>query len=171
MTEAPLDVYRSYDAPAAPPNEKQETMLAAERMDEQQIVESMKGRMIEKLFHEIEQRRPDGVIIKIPVLAWAGVKYFALQLGHMTVEKVELNETEDKYRATAWAYDKKRDIRVMGAAEQSKMMKLRDGSKIPDEFALAKVVSKSQRNALKALIPETLISEAFQQWKNRKPST
>ena len=166
MTEAPLEAFRSYDAP---PEEKQELMVTAERLDEQQIVESMKGRMIERLFHEIEQHRSDGVTIKIPVLAWAGVKYFALQLGHMTVEKVELSETDEKYRATAWAYDKKRDIRVMGAAEQSKTMKLRDGSRIPDEFALAKVVSKSQRNALRSLIPETLISEAFQQWKNRKP--
>jgi len=85
----------------------------------------------------------------------------------MTIESVQLSETEEKHRAVAWAYDKVRDVRIMGAAEQSKFMTLKDGSKVPDEFALPKVVSKCQRNALRALIPETLIVEAYRAWKNR----
>ena len=48
------------------------------------------------------------------------------------------------------------------------MFKPIEGEAYPDEFALAKAVSKAQRNALRNLIPEPLISEAYRQAKQSK---
>ena len=90
-----------------------------------------------------------------------------MQQGHISVEEVKISETEAGYQAIAWAKDKKRDVRVLGAATQSKSFRAKDGSSYPDEFALAKVVSKSQRNALRNLIPEPLVSEAYRVWRDQ----
>lgn len=125
-----------------------------DRLDEEQILQELKGRTIDKLFYEIKGQGP--------ALSWAGVKYFAIQLGHMEIESCEVKENEEFYQATAWARDKSRDLRVMGAAEQ---LKISPYDKKRDAFALAKVVSKAQRNAFRNLIPETMISEAFKLWK------
>jgi hypothetical protein len=132
-----------------------------ERRDEAQIVEDLHGKAIDKLFYEFTQSGRE-----IVALSWAGVKYFALQLGHISVEEVKIEEGRDSYKAIAWAFSKDRDLRVMGAAEQSKMLAF--GNKNRDEFALAKVVSKAQRNALRNLLPETMISEAYKTWKAQR---
>lgn len=157
MAEKPLENFQTFAAPTA---ENHEATTQIERLDEHQILESLKGRSVDKLFHEFEVRGT-----KVVALSWAGVKYFALQLKNITVEEVKLTESDEAYRAIAWAKDLTRNVRIMGAAEQSRRMKLRDGSLVPDEFALAKVISKSQRNALRNLIPETIIAEAYQTWK------
>ena len=148
---------------SAPIGQEEEVIKEIERMDENLIVETLKGRSMEKLFHEFPIRGTTVV-----QLSWAGVKYFTLQLKGLKVEEVKITETDEKYRAVAWAYDKVRDTRVMGAAEQSKTYKSKDGTTYPDEFALAKVVSKAQRNALKNLIPETMISQAYVLWKDKQ---
>ncbi len=140
------------------PVEAQEQLSQLDRLDETLIVDELRGRIVDRLFHEIDGRGQ---------LSWPGVKWFALKQGHLTIDQVQLNETEDHYRATAWARDKVRDVRLMGAAQQSKWLTRRDGSKVLDEFSLPKAVSKAQRNALRALLPETLIAEAYVAWKNR----
>jgi hypothetical protein len=137
-------------------------LKAWEGRDEASIVAEVRGQAVDKLFHEMNIRGQQQIQI-----SWPGVKWIALKQGHLTVESVQLSETDEKYRAIAWANDKLRGVRMAGAAEQSKFMTLKDGSKVPDEFALPKVVSKSQRNALRALIPETLIVETYKAWKNR----
>ena len=144
-----------YKAPAT-----LEDFQAVERMDESQIMEELQGKQIDKLFYEFTQGNR-----QVIALSWAGVKYFAIQLGHIQVQEVKLDETEDSYRVIAWAYDKTKDLRVMGAAEQSKFLAW--DTKKKDEFALAKAVSKGQRNALRNLIPETMISSAYAEWKLR----
>lgn len=141
--------------------EKIEDFIEIDRRDEAQILEELHGKAIEALFYEFTQSGR-----QVVALSWAGVKYFTLQLGHVSIEEVKLDEGADSYKAIAWAYSKDRDLRVMGAAEQSKTLPY--GDKKKDEFALAKVVSKCQRNALRNLLPETLISEAYKTWKERK---
>jgi hypothetical protein len=149
-------------SPPKDPDLVRSELQAFERDDERAIVAEVRGQAVDKFFHEISVRGQTQVVI-----SWAGIKWIALREGHMTVESIQLSETPEKYRAIAWAYDKVRDVRMMGASEQSKTMLLKDGSRVPDEFALPKAVSKSQRNALRALIPETLIVEAYRAWKNR----
>lgn len=142
------------------PPSRIEDFKEIERRDEEQILADLHGKAIDKLFYEFTQSGREVV-----ALSWSGVKYFALQLGHITVEEVKLDETSESYKAIAWAYSKDRDLRVMGAAEQSKFLSY--GDKKKDEFALAKCVSKAQRNALRNLLPETMISGAYKEWKNR----
>jgi hypothetical protein len=148
--------------PPKDPIEALSELHSLEERDEAAMIADLQGRAIDKLFYEINLRGQLQV-----TLSWPGVKYFTLGQGHISIEQVQLSETPEKYRAIAWALDKQRDVRVMGAAEQSKLMSLKDGTKVPDEFALPKVVSKAQRNALRSLIPETLIAEAYKVWKNR----
>lgn len=141
-------------------------LKAWERLDEADIVKEIHGQTVDRFFHEMSIRGQQQIQI-----SWQGVKWLALKEGHLTVESVQLSETDDKYRAVAWGYDKVRDVRMMGASEQSKTMLLKDGTRISDEFALAKCTSKAQRNALRALLPETLIVEAYKAWKNRETPT
>jgi hypothetical protein len=155
---APFIVYM----PPKDPIEAIAELRAIEKHDEAAIIADLQGRAIDRLFYELSLRGQLQV-----ALSWPGVKYFTLGQGHISIEQVQLSETTEKLRAIAWALDKQRDVRVMGAAEQSKLMTLKDGTKVPDEFALPKVVSKAQRNALRSLIPETLIAEAYKAWKNR----
>jgi hypothetical protein len=148
--------------PPKDPIEAISELRTLEERDEAAIIADLQGRPIDKLFHELNLRGQLQV-----ALSWPGVKYFTLGQGHISIEQVQLSETPEKFRAIAWAVDKQRDVRVMGAAEQSKTMTLKEGKQIPDEFALPKVVSKAQRNALRSLIPETLIAEAYKTWKDR----
>jgi hypothetical protein len=141
---------KEYKAP-----ETLDDFKAVESLDEEQILMELQGKAIDKLFYDTG---------KMTALSWAGVKYFAIQLGHMQIQEVKLEESPESYKAIAWAYDKAHDLRVMGAAEQSKTTNWNNKLE-KDPFALAKVVSKAQRNALRNLIPETMISEAFKAWK------
>lgn len=140
---------------------KLEDFKEIERRDEAQILQDLHGKTIDALFYEFTQ---SGRLVV--ALSWAGVKYFTLQLGHVSIEEVKIDEGTDSYKAIAWAYSKERDLRVMGAAEQSKVEPWGNPPK-KDQFALAKVVSKAQRNALRNLLPETMIAEAYKQWKER----
>ncbi len=149
-------------SPPKDPVEALAELRVLEARDEAAMVAELQGRVYDKMFNEINIRGQLQVS-----LSWAGVKQLTLGQGHTTIEQVQLSETPEKYRAICWAVDKQRDVRVCGAAEQSKWLTLRDGTKVPDEFSLPKVVSKSQRNALRGLIPESLITEAFKLWKNR----
>ncbi len=54
--------------------------------------------------------------------------------------------------------------RWYGAAMQPLMIKTRDGRSLLDPFALPKAISKAQRNALRALLPEPLIQELINRW-------
>jgi hypothetical protein len=47
-------------------------------------------------------------------------------------------------------------------------MRLRDGGEAEDAFALQKAVGKAQRNAIRALIPEAVIAEAYRAWLERR---
>jgi len=162
MTSEPIKETPIIYSPPKDPVEALAELRVLEDRDEAAMVAELEGRVSDKMFNEINVRGQLQVS-----LSWPGVKQLTLGQGHTTIEQVQLSETPEKYRAICWALDKQRDVRVCGAAEQSKWMTLKDGTKVPDEFSLPKVVSKSQRNALRGLIPESLIVEAFKLWKNR----
>lgn len=135
-----------------------EDFKTLDRMDEEQILSELQGKTIDKLFYQL----PNGVT----ALSWAGVKYFTISRGNIYIDEVKLTEDEEYYRVVAWVRDVKMNVRMMGAAEQSK--KETWGKHERDQFALAKVVSKAQRNALRNLIPETIISAAFKEWMGKQ---
>lgn len=54
--------------------------------------------------------------------------------------------------------------RWFGAAQQPINMRRKDGVSVPDPFAVAKAVSKAQRNALRGLFPEPIVVELMELW-------
>src|SRR3989442_13586423 len=73
----------------APVDDERNLAETIEALDDAQIVESMKGRITEKLFYEITVRGQQQI-----GLSWSGVKFFTLQQGHISIEEVRIQETE-----------------------------------------------------------------------------
>ena len=136
---------------------------AMEAKDDQQILVEMKGdfkaEVLKQLFYSFESagRRVVG-------LSYKGVKQMAMRQGHIEVKELELKESEKAWTAICKARDKAKDLEVYGVAIQPKEIILRDGGRMPDNFALIKAVSKCQRNALRGLISEVVITEAYKRW-------
>ena len=146
-----------------PAAEGQALLQKVEAKDDEQILAEMRGdfesEILKQLFYSFEQagRRVVG-------LSYKGVKQMAIRQGHIEVKELELKESEKAWVAVCKARDKARDLEVYGASIQTKEMVLRDGSKVPDQFALTKAVSKAQRNALRGLISEVVITETYKRW-------
>jgi len=136
---------------------------AMDAKDDTQILAEMKGEfkaeVLKQLFYSFESggRRVVG-------LSYKGVKQMAMRQGHIKVKELELKETEKAWIATCKAKDKAKDLEVYGAAIQPKEITFRNGGKMPDPFAMSKAVSKAQRNALRGLISEVVITEAYKRW-------
>ena len=146
-----------------PAGEGQFLLQKVEAKDEEQILAEMRGdfesEVLKQLFYSFEHagRRVVG-------LSYKGVKQIVLKQGHIEVKELELKESEKAWVAVCKARDKARDLEVYGASIQAKEMVLRDGSKVPDQFAMVKAVSKAQRNAMRGLISEVLVTEAYKRW-------
>jgi hypothetical protein len=94
------------------------------------------------------------------------VKEAARLRGNIHVTRIEIEETKDGSMVIAKAevYDLQHNFKIWGVAQQRKMMRLRDGREVEDEFYLTKVVSKAIRNGLRACIPEGLAAELIARW-------
>ena len=123
-----------------------------ERRDEDQIVAEMKGDYLREFVYQFQSggRTVTGI-------SWAGIKEIAYKMGNIQVDLVDLKETDKSYVAIVKATDTLRNNSRLGASTQLKMMKRRDGSEEEDSFALQKAISKSQRNAIRPLIPEVMM--------------
>jgi len=152
---------RTVEIPAG--EEGQQLLLKMEERDEQQIIAELKGdfqsEVLRQYFYVFESGGR-----KIIGLSYKGVKQIALKQGNITLKDLELRETESGWIAVVKARHETRNLEVYGVAWQGKRMRLRDGSEVEDPFAIQKAVSKAQRNALRALIPETIIAEAYRAW-------
>lgn len=121
--------------------------------DDEQVLEEMRGKYLEEFVYSFETKEGR----KITGLSWAGTKEIVRSAGNIEVEDIKITETEKTYRVLAKARDTIRNVAMYGVAEQSKKMKLKDGTEIEDLHALSKCVSRAQRNALRVLIPELTI--------------
>jgi len=132
------------------------------RLDEEQIVAELEGRILDKYVFEIQRKD------KIEhCLTYAGIKTIIQKMGGVSITDVLLDETPTTYRAKAIVVDKKRDIQVIGVAEQSKFMITKNGRE-DDTFALQKCVSKAIRNAYRLIIPEFIATEIIKEWIKQK---
>jgi len=127
--------------------------LALDRMDDEQIVKSMRNGLIEEKFVYSFESRGD----KVVGLSAKGIETIAYSYGGIDVEVVD--KTDDScdgvngyYGVICKATDKLKDLALLGGAEQSKKSK---GKR--DTFALAKAVTKAQRNALRKILPTPLV--------------
>lgn len=136
-----------------------------DKLDEQQIVAELQGALLDQYVYSFKSGGREVV-----GLSWAGVKAVANKLGAVACDLLELRESDDAYICVMKAAAPDGTTRI-GAAEQSKMMKTRSGEK-SDPFALPKAVSKAQRNAIRALLPESLITEVVKMHQQqRKPAS
>jgi hypothetical protein len=147
-----------------PAGEGQVLIQKIEAKDEEQIVEELArtdfvSDVLSQYFYCFEHKGR-----KVVGLSYKGVKQLALRKGNIELKDLELREAKDGYIAIVKARDLERNLEVYGVAYQA--YNWPDGT--PDNFAVAKAVAKAQRNALRALIPETLITEAYKRWLERR---
>jgi len=129
-----------------------------ERRDEEQILAEIQGRVIEEMVYSF---RSGGRTVT--GLSWVGVKEIARRYGQVDVDLVEIRDTPEAWVAVVKARDRERGTGILGVSTQAKVMDTREGPR-PDPFALQKAMSKAQRNAIRALIPETFIKTVVQEW-------
>ena len=133
-----------------------------EMRDENQILDEIRGNVIQEFVYSfpVGNREVIG-------LSYAGVKQVALKMGSIDTECPIIDERDDSWIVKIKATDTRRNLSLWGVCMQSKMMKLRGGGSVVDDFALQKCVSKAERNALKKLMPERIIIEMIKQWKDK----
>jgi hypothetical protein len=167
----------------------------ADRLDEDQIIAELKGKVIEEYFYEI----PDKTTGKVTIgLSWAGTKWMAAKSadeGHpLSVEHVEIIESPDglTYRAIATVKDLNTGQKLQGVYEQDRLLRrgvwegkkkvgeeivmtpvFKNGAKIGEEqarnqFAYTLAGSKAQRNGLRHFMPEPTIIATYKAWKEKR---
>lgn len=136
-----------------------EVLAEFDRLDEEQILAEMQGDLLNVYVYSFQQ---DGQTVE--GLSWAGVKEAARNYGGIQVEPVTPLQVMDdpNERGKVWTCIVKAiDVRTassrMGAASQPTKMKKRDGTLRDNDFAMQVCLSKAQRNAIRALLPEELI--------------
>ena len=142
--------------------------LAIDILDELQIAEELRGRVIAQYFYEFESsgRTVTGI-------AYAGIKAIAREMGKrgeaIDIPEVTFDSGEDMKGPWIGCLAKAKNMRTnetrWGYASQALVMKLRSGGEMSDPFAKVKVLSKAQRNAIRAFIPELVIVEMYREWK------
>lgn len=138
-----------------------------DRRDEEMIMEEVRGELMEDdpnvWFYEVNV---GGKVVT--GISYAGMKELARRWQGVEVVDIRVLERDDAWVAKAKAWDKQRDVALWGASMQPKRMRMRDGSERDDPFALVKAVSKAQRNALRAILPEKMLVELYEEWKRRR---
>jgi len=139
---------------------EQDQFTELERRDEDQILAEIQGKVIDEMFYEFPM---DGHTVT--GLSWVGTKEIARKYGKIETEFVTLQDLGDQWMVVMKATDKQTGATLNGSSVQPKNITLRDKTEKPDKFAVQKAMSKAQRNAIRAVIPETYIIEVIKAWK------
>ncbi len=133
-----------------------EVFLVMEKRDEAQIVAALEGRYIEEFVYEFMQGGK-----KVVGLSWIGIQEASREYGGIQcpVDKMILEESDTEISVTLEAYDIKTGSIRIGHSTQPKKMRLTSGKYIDDAFAKQKAISKGQRNAIRPLLPQTLLKQ------------
>jgi len=138
-----------------------------DRRDEEQILAELEGKYLEEFVYQFHQGNRT-----VTGLSWAGIKEIAYRMGNINVDLERFEENETHFSIFVKATDSERGNTRLGVYSQPKTMKRRDGSEEPDQFALQKALSKAQRNAMRALMPEQMLKvwiSTFLGYKTGKP--
>lgn len=130
-----------------------------DQRDEEQILAEIKGAIIDQMFYSF---KVDGKTVT--GISWVGTKEIARRYGGISMDFVKMEETDTSYIAIVKATDTRQGTSLLGTAMQTKLMKVR-GVEKPDRFAYTKAVSKAQRNAIRAIIPERFLIEMYEFFK------
>lgn len=163
--------------PASDPATSQEVYRMFDQRDEAQITDALKGRFLDEYTYSFCRRHkwvdgkrpPECTCTDVVVgLSWLGVQEAAREYRgiHVPLEKMRKVETEDSIEVTLEAIDVKTDSSRIGIASQSKKMKLHSGQVMDDPFCAAKAMAKAQRNAIRPLLPVSLIKAWLEAHRN-----
>ena len=147
-----------------------------EMRDEEQIVATLQGRVSEEFLYEFCRRhkwqngvRPPECACKDLVvgISWFGIQEASRVYGgiQVPVEKAKARETPDEVEFMVEAIDSQTNSSRIGISSQPKNMTTRQGV-FRDAFATQKALSKAQRNAIKQLLPQTMLKEWIQKYRN-----
>jgi len=145
---------------------EQDQFTEMERRDEEQILAEIQGKVIDEMFYEFKMggRTVTGI-------SFVGTKEIARRYGKIETEFVTLQDLGDQWMSVFKATDKQTGTTLTGSSTILKIRVKRDGTEEPNTFAIQTVNSKAQRNAIRAVIPETYILEMIKAWKNRNKGT
>lgn len=161
---------------ATPPVQEEQVYELFERRDEEQIVATLQGRVTEEFLYEFCRRhkwhngvRPPECACKDLVvgISWFGIQEASRVYGgiQVPVEKAKARDTAEEVEFMVEAIDTQTNSSRIGVASQGKMMTTRQGV-LRDAFAVQKALSKAQRNAIKQLLPQTMLKEWIQKHRN-----
>ena len=144
------------------PKEDQSAFSLMEREDESQIEKEIRGSFLEKMVYSFQQGGRE-----VTGLSYIGIKEVARRQGHIKISDVQISETDTHFRVVCKATDEINKLEMMGVSSQPKLMTTKDRGQIPDEFALQKAMSKAQRNAIRAVIPESFIIACVEEFRKK----
>ena len=100
-------------------------------------------------------------------ISWFGIQEASRTYGRIQVpiEKAKARDTGDEIEFMVEAVDTQTNSSRIGISSQSKMMRTQQGA-VRDAFATQKALSKAQRNAIKQLLPQTMLKEWIQRHRN-----
>lgn len=132
-----------------------------EKFDDAAIIEIMTGQAIQEYVYSFKQGGQN-----VEGLTLAGINEAANRRGGIQVEDIQFQETENSWIAIVKAVDTVTASSRCGAFEQTKTI----GGK-EDPFAFTKAIHKAQRNAIKQLLPVTVIREVLNFYLKNKGKT
>jgi len=137
-----------------------------ERHEEELIIEEFKGRILNSFvyIYPIKDPNTGRVVDEKYYLTYVGIKTIIQRMGNVSIEDIVVKETDNTYVVKAIVRNIKNNVQVIGISEQSKTMRLKDGTVCRDEYALQKSVSKAIRNAYRLLIPEPVAQAIIDEW-------
>ncbi len=129
-----------------------------DQVDDQAIVEMMTGQSIQDYVYSFKQGGKT-----VEGLTLAGINEAANRRGGIQVDDVQYEERDHSWLVIAKATDTVTGSSRYGAYEQAKRMGNRD-----DPHAFTKAIHKAQRNAVKQLLPVTVIKEVLNYYLHRQ---
>jgi len=139
-----------------------------ERADEEQILAELMGNFLNEFVYEFEQQGR-----KITGLSLAGVRETVRYMNKNGIARISISDREPKVREEddwieVWVYAK--DELNGGGAWGIKRQQKKYVSGRLNEFAMEQALSKAQRNAQRALIPENYVKEMITKFKGQGKS-
>lgn len=134
-----------------------------ERKDEMQIIAELQGKYLDEFVYEFPQEGK-----QVMGLSWLGVQEASRVMGGIQTEIVERKEGKDEERGTKWveivvkAIDIHTGTSRLGIKRQHNRGRRKDGKIFDIPFYTEIALAKAQRNAIRALLPQTLIKAWIQ---------
>lgn len=133
---------------------KQEPYTLMDRYDEDEMLAELEGKYLKGMVYQFEQTLPNGSKQTVTGLSYTGIKEAAHKFAMATKQPIDILEeilTEDQSHYTLKVKARHPTVGSRwGVAKQTKHF----DSGATDKFALQKVYSKAQRNAMRQILPE-----------------